>query len=97
PIRSGFLRVGRTDDNDLAIPERWVSKRHAEIFSRHLHAQSGKASPPMYYLRDFSRYGTLVLGEEGWRKIHHQEVLLRSGVQIKFGSSHGQALEFRIE
>jgi CHAT domain/FHA domain len=97
PIRSGLLRVGRTDDNDLTIPERWVSKRHAEIFSRHLHPQSSKLTEPMYYLRDFSRYGTLVLGEEGWRKIHHQEVLLRSGVQIKFGSSHGQAVEFRID
>ncbi len=97
PIQSGFLRVGRTDDNDLAITDRWVSKRHAEIFSRHIHSQSGKATEPMYYLRDFSRYGTLVLSEEGWRKIHHQEVLLRSGVQLKFGSSHGQALEFCID
>lgn len=97
PIRSGLLRVGRTDDNDLTIPDRWVSKRHAEIFSRHLHPHSGKPTEPMYYVRDFSRYGTLVLCEEGWRKIHHQEVLLRSGVQLKFGSSHGQALEFCID
>lgn len=97
PIRSGLLRVGRTDDNDLTLADRWVSKRHAEIFSRHLHPHSGKPTEPTYYLRDFSRYGTLVLGEEGWRKIHHQEVLLRSGIHLKFGSSHGQALEFRIE
>jgi hypothetical protein len=45
----------------------------------------------------FSRYGTLILRPDGWQKIHHQEVPLQSGIQLKFGSSHGQTLEFIIE
>jgi len=94
-VRGGLMRVGRRTDNDLVIQEQWVSQKHAEIFYRDTLA--GSSDVPTYFLRDFSRYGTLVLGSEGWQKVHHQEVSLRSGVQLKFGSSQGQALEFRIE
>jgi CHAT domain/FHA domain len=95
-VKSGLMRVGRTNENDLAIAERWVSKRHAEIFYRQMPQPSGNIELT-YYLRDYSRYGTLVLGDNGWEKIHHQEVPLHSGIQLKFGSSQGQAVEFLVE
>ncbi|MBW4682205.1 MAG: CHAT domain-containing protein [Microcoleus vaginatus WJT46-NPBG5] len=95
PIRGGLMRVGRLWENDLVIQERWVSQRHAEIFCRDT-ASNGYPSPT-YFLRDFSRYGTLILLPAGWQKIHHQEVPLQSGVQLKFGSSQGQTWDFVID
>ncbi|KGF73836.1 signal peptide protein [Neosynechococcus sphagnicola sy1] len=94
-IRDGFMRVGRRDENDLVIPEQWVSQRHAEIFCR----ESFTEGQPKYtyFLRDFSRYGTLLGGPDQWQKIHHQEVPLLSGIQLKFGSSRGQTVEFIVE
>jgi pSer/pThr/pTyr-binding forkhead associated (FHA) protein len=89
------MRVGRRHENDLVIQEQWVSQQHAEIICRD--ALTAKESSPTYFLRDFSRYGTLILRPDGWQKIHHQEVPLQSGIQLKFGSSHGQTLEFIIE
>lgn len=94
PIRGGLMRVGRRSENDLVIQERWVSQRHAEIFYRDL---SANRSTSAYFLRDFSRYGTLIKDSKGWQKIHHQEVQLESGSLLKFGSSQGQTLEFAIE
>lgn len=96
PIRGGLMRVGRRQqDNDLTICEKWVSQRHAEIICRGDPLDSN--SPPTYFLRDFSRFGTLILGTAGWRKVHHQEAPLQSGSQLKFGSSHGQIWEFVID
>lgn len=95
PIRAGMVRVGRWEDNDVVIREQWVSQKHAEIFCRNS-VVDGREEPS-YFLRDFSRYGTLVLGDDGWQRVHHQELLLRSGVQLKFGSSQGQMFEFTIE
>ncbi len=94
PIRGGLMRVGRRSQNDLVIQERWVSQRHAEIFYRDM---SGTGSVPAYFLRDFSRYGTLIKSNNGWQKVHHQEVKLESGILLKFGSSQGQTLEFTID
>ncbi|QIZ70908.1 CHAT domain-containing protein [Oxynema aestuarii] len=94
PIRNGMLSVGRRSENDLVIPERWVSQRHAEIFYRNSSATDGR---PCYFLRDFSRYGTLVHNARGWQKIHHQELRLESGDRLKFGSSQGETLEFVVE
>ncbi len=94
-IRTGVAKVGRQQDNDIVIREQWVSKKHAEIFCRDV--VLGVNSQPTYFLRDFSSYGTLILGPDGWQKIHHQEVPLHSGIQLKFGSSQGQALEFIME
>jgi hypothetical protein len=93
--RGGLMRVGRREENDVVIQERWVSQKHAEIFCRDALTEGN--SEPTYFLNDFSRYGTWVLGSEGWQKVHHQEVPLHSGVQLKFGSSQGQTLEFIIE
>ena len=91
----GLARVGRLAENDIVVPEKWVSKRHAEIFYRNT---SGNGKPlPKFFLRDNSRFGTLLLGSLGWQKIHHQEVPLYSGMQLKFGSSQGQAFEFIVE
>jgi hypothetical protein len=52
---------------------------------------------PTYFLRDFSRYGTLISNASGWQRIHRQEVALQSGTLLKFGSSQGQTFEFIIE
>lgn len=93
-IRGGLMRVGRRQENDLVIQERWVSQHHAEIICRDL-PESPDGS--RYFLRDFSRYGTWIGGDNNWTKIHHQEVPLDSGVQLKFGSAYGQPLEFVIE
>ena len=95
PIGAGIVRVGRGEENDVAIPESWVSQKHAEIFCRN--SVNTSKTEQTYFLRDFSRYGTLILGPDGWQRVHHQEVALQSGIQIKFGSSQGQSLEFIIE
>ena len=94
-IQGGLMRVGRRPDNDLVIQERWVSQNHAEIFYRETFL--GSKSAPSYFLRDFSRYGTLLSQGENWQKVHHQEILLQPGVKLKFGSSQGQMLEFKID
>jgi CHAT domain/FHA domain len=93
PIQGGLMRVGRSGDNDLIISEPWVSQRHAEVIYRN----SSADETPGYFLRDFSRFGTLVQTTQGWQKIHHQELPLKSGMQLKFGSDQGQSLEFSIE
>jgi CHAT domain/FHA domain len=95
PIRANLVRVGRWEENDVVIREQWVSQKHAEIFCRN--SVGDLRGEPNYFLRDFSRYGTLVLESQGWKRVHHEEVLLRSGTQLKFGSSQGQVFEFTIE
>lgn len=96
PIRGTLMRVGRMQEyNDLVIPEGWVSHKHAEIICREPYFP--QESSPTYFLRDFSRNGTMVLGPNGWQKVNHQEIPLQSGIQLKFGSNHGQTLEFVIE
>ncbi len=97
PIRGGMMRVGSlVEENDLVIQEPGVSRKHAEILYRDSFADN--STEPTYFLRDFSRYGTLMSGPEGrWHKIHHQEVPLRPKTQIRFGSSQNQSLEFLIE
>ncbi len=93
PIQGGLMRVGRSGDNDLIISEPWVSQKHAEVIYRN----SSADETPGYFLRDFSRFGTLVQTIQGWQKIHHQELPLKPGMQLKFGSDQGQSLEFSIE
>jgi hypothetical protein len=95
-IHGGRMRIGSQDGNDLVLRgEPGVSRKHAEIFYRDAFLEG--TAEPTYFLRDFSRFGTLVLDANGWHKIHHQEVPLKSRTQLKFGSSQGQALEFLIE
>jgi hypothetical protein len=94
-IYGGLMRVGRHPENDLVIEERWVGRRHAEIICRETPSTSD--SKYTYFLRDFSRFGTLVYCAGEWQKVHHQEIPLQSGVQLKFGSPYGQILEFIIE
>jgi hypothetical protein len=96
PVRGNLMRVGRLWENDLVLQERWVSQRHAEIFCRD-NGVNGVSSPT-YFLKDFSRFGTMILMPAGgWQKVHHQEVPLQSGTQLKFGSSQGQTWDFIIE
>jgi FHA domain len=72
-----------------------VSGEHATIIYRESFPDAN--AEPAYFLRDSSRYGTLVLGSNGWQKIHHQEVLLQSKTQLKFGSSQNPPLEFVVD
>ncbi len=92
-IRGGLMRVGRRPENDVVVQEPWVSQKHAEIICR---VGMGDEAPT-YFLRDFSRYGTLIAGREGWQRVHHQEIALQPGTQLRLGSTQGQTLEFIIQ
>ncbi|MEH2389962.1 MAG: CHAT domain-containing protein [Nostoc sp.] len=95
-LRYGVTRIGRTSDNDIVIPEPSVSKRHAEIFCRN--TVTDATFIRTYYLQDFSTYGTTwFLGLNGWQQILREEVPLKSGMQLKFGSARGETWEFMIE
>lgn len=95
-LRYGVTRIGRTNDNDIVIPEPSVSKRHAEIFCRN--TVTDATFIRTYYLQDFSTYGTTwFLGLNGWQQILREEVPLKSGMQLKFGSAKGETWEFIIE
>ncbi|MCL2924910.1 MAG: CHAT domain-containing protein [Trichodesmium sp. MAG_R04] len=94
PIWSDTITVGRSQENDVVILERWVSQKHAEIFCRCL---PNKEIEPTYFLRDISRFGTLVYQSGSWQRIHRDELVIQSGTLLKFGSSQGQAFEFMIE
>jgi hypothetical protein len=92
-LRSGVTRIGRTKDNDIVIPQLYISKRHAEILCRNMTTGS-----PSYYLQDFSTYGTTwCLGPNGWQQVLREEVPLTSGMKLKFGSAKGETWEFVIE
>ncbi len=93
PIQGGLMRIGRSIENDLIIPEPSVSQKHAEIIYRNSSADEASS----YFLRDFSRFGTLVQTSQGWQKIHHQELRLETGMNLKFGSDQGQILEFSTQ
>jgi len=95
PIQGGIMRVGKWEGNDLVIHGPGVSRKHAEIFYRD--ATVDDASPASFYLRDFSRYGTLILRKDGWQRIHHREVMLPSKTQLKFGSHRCQTIEFVVD
>ncbi|NJL85850.1 MAG: CHAT domain-containing protein [Leptolyngbyaceae cyanobacterium SM1_1_3] len=100
PIYGGLMRVGRLADNDLVIPEPWVSSKHAEIFSRRAVATTNgqrQTKNTTYFLRDFSRNGTFYRSDQGWRQVQRQEIPLLSGTQLRFGSSKGRLLEFVLE
>jgi CHAT domain/FHA domain len=95
-LRYGVTRIGRTKDNDIVIPEPSVSKRHAEIFCRNTLTDATLVRT--YYLQDFSTYGTTwFLAPNGWQQILREEVPLKSGMQLKFGSTKGETWEFIIE
>jgi hypothetical protein len=94
----GSLRVGRRPENDVVIPEPWVSGSHAEIFCRTLPVP-GQPDQVGYYLKDDSRYGTFCLQRDigGWQHVHRQEIGLVSGMHLRFGSPQGRLMEFVIE
>jgi len=95
-LRTGVTRIGRTQDNDIVIPEPSVSKRHAEIICRNTFA--GTTPVPTYYLQDLSTYGTTwCLSSNGWQQILREEVPLQSGAKLKFGNSRSETWEFIIE
>ena len=92
-VYGGKMSVGCLEGNDLVLKGRGVSRKHAEIFYKD--APQNEATGPTYYLRDFSRFGTLLLGADGtWRKVHEEVVPLKSHTRIKFGIFQ---LEFVVE
>ncbi len=93
-IRGGLMRVGISEENDLVLHgEPGVSRKHAEIICRN----SLDGNEWSYFLKDFSRYGTWIAGSSGWQKVHHQEVPLSPGAQLKFGATQNAVLEFVVE
>ncbi|MBD2495594.1 CHAT domain-containing protein [Nostoc sp. FACHB-280] len=95
-LRTGVTRIGRTQDNDIVIPEPSVSKRHAEILCRNTY--TGNTPVQTYYLQDLSTYGTTwCLSANGWQQILREEVLLQPGAKLKFGNSGNETWEFIIE
>lgn len=82
-----LIRIGRRSENDVAIEEQWVSKEHAEI----IHREDG------YFLRDRSRFGTLLAPpHQPWQTIHQAEIQLTHNSQIRFGSEQGETFTFLI-
>lgn len=94
-LRTGVTRIGRSEDNDIIFTQKWVSGYHAEIFYRNHF--SGASLKRTYHLLDKSKFGTWILGTQGWQEIHREEVPLKSGMQLKFGSSKGETWQFMIE
>ena len=92
-LRSGVTRIGRTKENDIIIPEIYISRHHAEILCRNTLKEN--TSMTTYYLQDLSTYGTTwYLSPNGWQQILREEVPLTSGMQLMFGSSKGEIWEF---
>jgi hypothetical protein len=88
-------RIGRTTDNHVVIPDLSVSRQHAQIICRDTFSST---TPVLsYFLRDDSTGGTLIFKSGNWLRIHHQEVPLESGMQLKFGSSRNEIWEFTVD
>ncbi|MEM1308588.1 MAG: CHAT domain-containing protein, partial [Cyanobacteria bacterium P01_H01_bin.153] len=94
-LYGGTLHIGRRPENDVVIPEPWVSGNHGEIFCRQ--SSTAPAAGAGYYLKDDSRYGTFCQQGEEWQHIHRQEVSLQSGTRLRFGSPQGRLMEFIVE
>lgn len=94
-VRGGLMRIGRSTENDLVLKEdeSGVSREHGMILRRDGQEDGDEAT---YFLKDFSRFGTWILGTGNWHRVHHQEIVLTPGTQIKFGSTQNEALEFVI-
>jgi len=92
PVLGGRMRIGGLDTNDLVLRGAGVSRQHAEIFYRDCAIEGGMQSG--YFLRDFSRYGTLMLMDNRWYRIHRQEIPLRSGTRLCFGTHR---VEFLVD
>jgi hypothetical protein len=91
----GVTRIGRSEDNDIVFRQKWVSGYHAEIFYRNNFSKA--TFRRTYHLLDKSKFGTWILDANGWQEIHREEVSLKSGMQLKFGSSTGEIWQFMIE
>jgi len=97
-LYGGILRVGRRPENDVVIPEPWVSGNHAQIVCRPCAGDPGTTpEQALYYLRDDSRFGTFCQENDGWRHVHHYEISLSPGTQLRFGSLQGRLMEFVVE
>ncbi|MEM9216093.1 MAG: SAV_2336 N-terminal domain-related protein [Cyanobacteria bacterium P01_F01_bin.150] len=93
-ILAGMMKIGTWEGNDCVLQGPGISRKHAEIFYRD---SVSELVSPSYYLRDFSRYGTLMQVKDDWQRIHRREILLSNGTQLKFGSHRSPTLEFIVE
>jgi hypothetical protein len=92
-LSPGVTRIGRTRDNDIVIPEIYISRHHAKILCRT--TLSENTSNTTYYLHDVSTYGTTwYLSPNGWQQVLREEVPLTSGMRLMFGSANGEIWEF---
>jgi hypothetical protein len=98
-IYSDVMRIGRKPDaNDVVLHEGFVSGSHAEIFQRRANNATKEGLKTVYFLKDFSTYGTFYYQDGNWQLVHRQEIALQSGTQLRFGSkSEGRLLEFVVE
>jgi len=83
-IHGGMMRIGFREDNDLVLPVQGVSRQHAEIFYRDSMSDSDETAG--YILKDFSRFGTFMMGSNGWFRVNNREVPLKSGTRLRFGN-----------
>jgi CHAT domain/FHA domain len=93
-LQTRITRIGRTTENDIVIQDLSVSRLHAQIICRDSFTEVEETQS--YFLRDDSTYGTLISKGSAWMRIHHQEVPLESGTQLKFGSTRSDTWEFTI-
>lgn len=78
---SGTTAIGRGDDNDIALPDKAISRRHAEIYF----------DANRFFIRDLgSKYGT----KAGGRDVTSGRVPLSDGDRIQLGPR--SVLEFHI-
>lgn len=68
PIEGGCLSIGRRDDNDLVIPEKFISREHAQIEERQGH----------FVLRSLSEKNPVLVNRRAV-----QELRLRNGDRIE--------------
>ncbi len=93
-LQTRITHIGRTTENDIVIQDLSVSRKHAQIICRDSFTEVEETQN--YFLRDDSTYGTLIYKGSIWMRIHHQEVPLESGMQLKFGSTRSDIWEFTI-
>jgi hypothetical protein len=82
------LSIGRGADNDVALTDPFISRRHARIFLRHTN----------FYLEDESVNGTFVRFQDG-TELHvlREQVLLEGRGRVSFGRSFDEMPEEYIE
>ena len=81
------LTIGRTDENDLVVPDSAASREHAEIVRRR----------NFYYLIDRSTNGTYLRPSVGKaRHVHREEIVLDGKGNFALGRPDGPPVEYEV-